>query len=140
MARPRNKNLNESDGSIGLHYTGIGYHLPKFHIVDFLGVAEKTIARGPYKNLHIGHNKWNYEYAFSKYNIAAVPIAIRTFEDVTRLNYKYEGDLGGFDRSCVEYILNTGKYEFLYPNQIGIKDALSHGIFVQKNLLNKFIN
>ena len=65
------KNLEPSDGSIGLHYLGISYHLPDFHVVDFLGKANEHIAKSNYKNLLIGHNKWDYSYAFKNFNIAA---------------------------------------------------------------------
>ena len=136
LADVLNKNLDEADGSIGLHYAGIGYHLPKFHIVDFLGLIDKEIAHGPYKNLRIGHNKWNYEYSFTNYDIAAAPMWLSIYEKVNT----HKANLNNYEEASVEYILNTGKYEFLYPDQMGIKHKLGYGMFVRKDLLHKFIN
>jgi len=140
LANSINKNLKATDGSIGIHRLGIGYHLPKFHIVDFFGKSEKHIARTPYKTLDTGHNKWDYIYAFKTYDIAVVPVWIWVLEEVNKSNYKYKGDSGGFRSAFVEHIIKTNKYEFLYAKQIGIKEELSYGIFVRKDLVNNFTN
>jgi hypothetical protein len=136
LADVLNKTLDESDGSIGLHYAGIGYHLPKFNITDFMGLIDAKIAHSDYKNLRIGHNKWDYEYSFSTYDIAAVPIWVHLFEKVK----KDKADLNNYEEASVQYILDTKNYEFLYPDQMKIKQKTGYGMFVRKDLLYKFVN
>ena len=133
------KNLEPSDGSIGLHYLGISYHLPDFHVVDFLGKANEHIAKSNYKNLSIGHNKWDYSYSFENFNIAVVPLYYWNYE--TALNRSktgnFVGDKEGFWNAAAEYIIKTGEYTFIYPNELNIKKNLSLGLFVRNDLISK---
>lgn len=67
--------LTPQDGSIGLHSLGHSYHLPEFHVVDFLGKAEPHIARLPPRNGRIGHNKYDYDYVYDTYDVAVSYVA-----------------------------------------------------------------
>ena len=133
------KNLEPSDGSIGLHHLGISYHLPNFHIVDFLGKANEHIAKSNYKNLRISHNKWDYEYSFENFNIAAVPLFCWNYEKALKRSKtdNFVGDKEGFWNAAAEYIIKTGDYIFIYPEELDIKKNLSLGLFVRKDLISK---
>ncbi len=109
-----NSKISPEDGSIGLHYLGIGYHMPKFHIVDFLGKAEKYIAKTPTKYGPIGHNKWDYDYAYATYDISIIPIKDNIVEKVNSNNYvRRDKDLV-FWEDCARYAETSGKYTY-YP-------------------------
>lgn len=122
--------ITPQDGSIGLHYLGTSYHVPEFHVVDFLGKAEPTIARLPPRIGHIGHNKWDYDYAFGTYNIAAVPMFDR-----------YVSEPG--DENVVTFwseavrALKEREYVYLTPTQIGNSEG-GIGLFVRPDLRDKF--
>jgi len=99
LAEIINKKFEPSDGSVGLHYLGIGYHLPNFHVVDFLGKAEPFIAHTDPKGWMIGHNKWDYRYAFEKYDLAVIPMPHRLVAGEARLEsthpYYFMQELAG---------------------------------------------
>ena len=133
------KNLEPSDGSIGLHWLGISYHLPDFHIVDFLGKANEHIAKSNYKNDSIAHNKWDYSYAFKNFNIAAVPLYSWNYEKALKRSKtgNFVGDKEGFLNAAAEYMIKSGDYTFIYPDELNIKKNLSLGLFVRKDLIRK---
>ena len=133
-----NSRINPSDGSIGLHWLGVGYHMPRFHIVDFLGKAEPKIAQMvPIAGLRVGHNKFDYAYAFSRYNIAAFPIdeyACRTAEE--RISEASSPNtLDYYVLACFE-ALSSRRYTFIRPQELGIAGQI--GLAVRNDLTDRF--
>ncbi|MBT8474326.1 MAG: hypothetical protein KJO78_02530 [Alphaproteobacteria bacterium] len=127
------------DGSVGLHYLGIGYHLPAFHVVDFLGKAEPVIARSPAKFGPIGHNKWDYEYAFSAYEIAAFPFPAFRVDAVAQPDYAPPDDLDllGPWMSAAYFMSNAKTHTFIRPEVFGNSPG-GFGLFVRNDLLDRF--
>ena len=127
--------LEKKDGSIGLHWAGIGYHLEDFNIVDFLGKADGYIAKTKPKNNIIGHNKWDYEYSFKKYNIAAVPMYNYYLNLPTQQLKKNDND---FWLDLLNYLMNINKkYTFLNAHELGIDKKINMGLWVRNDLVNK---
>ena len=127
--------LEKKDGSIGLHWAGIGYHLGDFNIVDFLGKADDYIAKTKPKNNSIGHNKWDYEYSFKKYNIAAVPMYNYYFNQPTGQLKKNYND---FWIDLLNYLIKINKnYTFLNAQELGIDEKINMGLWVRNDLVNK---
>jgi hypothetical protein len=125
--------LNPDVGSIGMHALGIGYHMPEFHIVDFLGKAEPYIARSTAHPGRIGHNKWDYDYAFSNYDIAAVsmPISmpISMVKRVRAPNYQPRKTGDQFWDIAILKMLSSGDYRFCCrPSWISTK--IYHLVFL----------
>ncbi len=131
-----NQSLVPEDGSIGLHNLGIAYHLPDFHVVDFLGKAEPYIARLPAKSDVIGHNKWDYDYALSKYNIAAVPISAAIYRmslELESVEFRHKGY--AFAIFAAQKLNSTGNFEYIGSNRLCFSSRF--GLFVRKDLLQK---
>ena len=66
------RNLQHSDGAIGLFHLGVGYHLPGFEVADFLGKADEIIATSKVKWGPPGHNKWDIDQTLNKWNLQAI--------------------------------------------------------------------
>ena len=126
-----NDHLKPEDGSIGLHPLGYGYHLPKFHIVDFLGKAEKHIAQLEPKFGPVGHNKWDYDYAFSTYKIIAVPHHISP-KQVRSDSFKIIEKDFMFQEVSAKYIVDNKNYVFIEPRNFGNTE---YGLYVSRDLL-----
>lgn len=105
------------EGSVGLHHLGIGYHLPEHHIVDFLGKADPVIAQMPAKGGRIGHNKWDYGYSLSSYDVLAAPIPAASHEKATG------PDAAEIDPQTLDWalaaqaFLATGRYVYVGPER-----------------------
>lgn len=127
--------LDPSDGSIGMHYLGVSYHIPEFHVVDFLGKAEPYIASTPPKYGPIGHNRWDYQYAFERYNIAVVPITDSMVLEVSSPQFTLTQRNFMFWQECVQLMLHSGAYVYLSSEYFGNS---SFGAFVRKDLAEKF--
>jgi len=67
-----NTNLNPKDGSIGLFYAGMAFHLMEFETADFLGKADELIARSDRKWGPPGHNKWDIGATLKKWHPQAI--------------------------------------------------------------------
>jgi len=131
---PLNAHLTPADGSVGLHYLGIGYHLPAFHIVDFLGKAEPHIAREPVKWGPVGHDKWDYPYALTHYRIAAVPMTLDAFTQATTPGFQPSHGNFAFWAIAADELLRRG-YVFLPPERFGNRGM---GLFVRCDLAGRF--
>jgi hypothetical protein len=60
--------LSPDDGSVGLFFGGVSYHLPDFEIADFLGKGDELIAALPAKDSGLpGHNKWDIDATLDKW-------------------------------------------------------------------------
>ncbi len=129
--------ISPNDGSIGLHYLGIGFHFLDFHVVDFLGKAEPHIARTAVKIGPIGHNKWDYDHAFEKYKIAIIPMPDTTVENVLSDNYVITKKSLMFWEICALKALSSGNYEFIPAKIFGNK---SYGALLRKDLAKRFIS
>lgn len=66
--------LAPADGSVGLFWLGLGYHMVDFHVVDFLGKADLRIARLAPRGGRIGHDRWDFDYSLTAHDIAVVPL------------------------------------------------------------------
>lgn len=130
-----NERLEANDGSVGMHFLGVSYHIPKFHVVDFLGKAEPHIADTPPKYGPIGHNRWDYEYAFETYNIAVVPIEDQMVRRVSSPQFTLKVRYWMFWEECVQLMLNSDTYVYLSSDYFGNK---TWGAFVRKDLVEKF--
>jgi len=135
VVRNVSERLEPSDGSIGMHYLGISYHIPEFHVVDFLGKAEPNIASMQPKYGGIGHNKWDYQYAFERYNIAVVPMQDRTVLEVSSPQFKLTQRNLSFSQECVQFIQNSDAYVYLPSEYFGNS---VYGAFVRRDLSEKF--
>ena len=72
IARWIDRNLDPSDGPIGLFYLGVGDHLPRFEIADFLGKADEMIAASDVRWGSPGHNKWDIDRTLEKWKPQAI--------------------------------------------------------------------
>ncbi|WP_112321236.1 hypothetical protein [Oceanibium sediminis] len=127
--------LTPNDGSIGLHNLGMGYYLPEFHITDFLGKAEPHIARLPAGRGAKGHNKWDYDYAFDTYDIAAAPFPEKEFaalSDPAPALRQWE-----FNWVFGRKLLADPDYVYLNPEALGIGQT-DWGLFVRADLVDRF--
>ena len=111
--------ISPKDGSIGLHYLGVGYHFPNFHIVDFLGKAEPYITRTDVKFGPIGHNRWDYDYAFKKYDIIIIPIEDSVIKEVSATDFILEKEDWMFWKVCAQTALGSGMYGYIPADYFG---------------------
>lgn len=131
-----NDAMSPDEGSIGLHYLGAGYHFADFHIVDFLGKADPHIARTDVKFGPVGHNRWDYDYAFEKFDIAVIPIEQSVVSRVTTSGFNITNhDFMFWDIAAVK-ILSLGSYVYLPPEVFGNEDF---GAFVKRELAPRFM-
>ncbi|MEO1602504.1 MAG: hypothetical protein AAFU49_18985 [Pseudomonadota bacterium] len=108
--------ITPSDGSVGLHRLGLGYHLPEHHIVDFLGKADPVIARQVSKGGPIGHNKWDYGHSLSAYDVVAAPVKASGHEQVLAGSVSdapTRSDWSLMARAFIE----TGRYAYIAPER-----------------------
>lgn len=127
------------DGSVGLHYLGIGYHLHAFHVVDFLGKSEPVIAHSAPKYGPIGHNKWDYAHAFSAYDIAVFPFPSFEVHLVRRPDYAPpdDPDRMGPWIAAAYFATRAGTHTFLPPETFG-NSPIGYGLFVRNDLVERF--
>jgi len=135
IAHDVNDLIESDEGVIGLHYLGSGYHFDKFDIIDFLGKADSHIARTEVKFGPVGHNKWDYDYAFENYDIAVIPMSQRTVSDVTAEDFSIENKDFMFWNVATAKIIETDNYVYLAPELFGNR---STGAFVRKDLAPRF--
>ena len=121
-----------ADGSIGLHFLGVGYHAPEFHIVDFLGKAEPVIARTDPKFGRIGHNKWDYPYAFQNYDIAVIPIRDVAVERARDPDFVISQTDTMYLVILSRFLDETGGYTYVPAQDLG---NVTTGAFVKTDLL-----
>ena len=126
--------LTPDDGSIGLHFLGVGYHAPGFHIVDFLGKAEPTIARTDPKFGRIGHNKWDYPYAFATYDIAVIPIRDTAVERARDPGFVIPRTDTMYLVILARFLDQLGGYTFVPSHELG--NAMT-GAFIKSTLLTR---
>jgi hypothetical protein len=129
--------LEPDDGSIGLHYLGIGYHMPKFHVVDFLGKADPVIASRPKVFGPIGHDKWDYDYSFATYDIAAVPINKKTVDHVRDSDFQLQNKNFMFWEIAIIKMEEDKIYEFVPPDHFGNTEW---GAYVKRNAVEKLLS
>lgn len=122
--------IDPSEGSIGLHFLGIGYHVPEFHVVDFLGKADPVISRTEPRNAIIGHNKWDYDYSLDEYDVAAVPIPV-VYRDITDAT-----DLPAF-WAHANAALRARGYVLVEAEQLGNPEG-TIGVYVKPELAERF--
>lgn len=116
-------------GPVALHFLGVGYHLPEFTIVDFLGKADPVVARSAPKPGAIGHNKWNYDHSFAR-DPVAVPIPHAYVEQVAaNPEEDYASDRASFWHAAVAKAHATGRYDYLAPGELCIDGTF--GLFVR---------
>lgn len=127
--------ISPKDGSIGLHYLGLGYHFPNFHIVDFLGKAEPHIARTSVKFGPIGHNRWDYDYALEKYNIVIIPIQDSVIEEVSKTDFILEKEDWMFLKVGAQAALGSGMYEYIPADHFGNN---TFGALVRTDQIDRF--
>lgn len=72
VAKWIDENLNPKDGAIGMYYLGVGFHIPRFELADFLGKADETIANSGLKWGPPGHNKWDTDKTLNKWPLQAI--------------------------------------------------------------------
>ena len=135
IAHVINQKISPKSGSVGMHYLGVSYHLPNFHIVDFLGKAEPYIAQTEIKAGPIGHNRWDYDYAFEKYDIAVVPIRDATVMLVQSNGFVLQNQSSMFWYKCALRAIKSGNYQYIpseyFQNQ-------NFGAFVRNDLVHLF--
>jgi len=133
IAKFLNCALRPDQGSVGLYYLGIGYHLPDFHIVDFLGKAEPNIAQSARKFGPVGHNKWDYDYAFATYDILALPVAEAIVNLTQREGYVLQERDFMYYEDVVLFLEERGGYRFVAPGDLGNRAI---GVFLRDDLLD----
>lgn len=67
-----NANLDPTQGSIGVFYAGVSFHIPRFEVADFLGKGDETIASTPAHHGLPGHNKWDIDRTLDRWNPQAI--------------------------------------------------------------------
>ena len=125
-----------SEGSVGLHFAGIGYHLPEHHIVDFLGKAEPTIARGASRYGPVGHDKWDYGYAFATYDIAVAPMSHPPWEDFDPSMSAALAERQGYVAAMMHFVSRLDSHVYLSPVQLCLES--DHGLLVRRDLMERF--
>lgn len=135
LAQSIRENVPPSAGSIGLHWLGVGYHLPEFHIVDFLGKAEPTIAQTEIRPGPVGHNRWDYDYAFDAYDIAIIPMRDKVVDQVTESDFQLEMKPFVFWQEAALKALDDGDFTYLPASLFG---NTQFGAFVRNDILHQF--
>ncbi|MEO1562370.1 MAG: hypothetical protein AAFR98_02950 [Pseudomonadota bacterium] len=126
--------LEPSDGSVGLHYLGTAYHFPEFHAVDFLGKAEPYIARSDPKFGSVGHNKWDYPYAFSRYDIAIIPVLEVAVDEVRRPGFELPEENEVYLLEMSQYVEGTNDYVFFSASTFGNTRT---GLYLRQDLTQR---
>jgi hypothetical protein len=144
LAKWIEKNLEPADGSIGLYWLGIGYHLPSFEIADFLGKADELIASGPVKWGPPGHNKWNTDGTIRKWNPQVIFPSVSDLRDISvedsnkwianRENFGFIADL-----RLNEIVLNSYSYCTTTEAE-GNPQIESWNFFLRNDLVEKHSN
>lgn len=117
IAQILNTAIKPGEGSIGLHHLGIGYHMPEHHIVDFLGKADPVIAKMPPKQGRIGHNKWDYDYSLSAYDVVAAPIPAVSHETVVNdESLVLDPEVSDW-KLLAQAAVETGRYSYVGPER-----------------------
>ena len=139
LANWMEKNLEPTDGSIGLYWLGIGYHLPSFEIADFLGKADELIASQPVKWGPPGHNKWNTGATIRKWNPQVIFPSISDLRDISveeskkwianRENFGFIADL-----RLNQIVLNS--YSYCTTTE-GMPKKQSWNFFLRNDLMEK---
>lgn len=78
-----NHKMDPRDGSVGLYWLGVGYHLPQFEIADFLGKADELIANESSQWGPPGHNKWDTNASVMKWNPQIIIPSQRDMFEIT---------------------------------------------------------
>lgn len=134
--------LAPGDGSLGLHFLGIGYHLPDIHVVDYLGKADPVIARLPPREGLVGHNKWDYGYSLSAYDIAATPVPASAHRAVADGAEPADAASDGSDgtedagwQAFARAVLATDAYVFVGPERFCF--PTSYGLYLRRDLADR---
>jgi hypothetical protein len=122
--------LEPADGSLGLHFLGLGYHMPRTHVVDFLGKADPVIARTDPIEGKIGHDKWDYDHSLGAHDVALMPVHATAHRWVTG---DEEPPPGRGWPDYVRAVLATGRYAYLPPERFCAPTAF--GLYLRKDLL-----
>lgn len=138
LAEVIEQRLHPDDGPIGLHFLGIGYHLRRFHIVDFLGKADREVAQLRPKNVVIGHNKWDSHFSLE----IRRPIAIMIPDDLYQatiqapgINYE-SGPFADFWKGLIATALATGRFHYRSAEQLCVDGTF--GLLLDVSVLALF--
>lgn len=83
LSRYISENIPQNDGAIGVMWLGTtGFYLIDYEIADFLGKADELIAITEVRSGPPGHNKWNTQLSFEKWNPAIVFSDIGTYNKI----------------------------------------------------------
>jgi hypothetical protein len=135
--------LTPTDGAIGLFYLGLGYHIPRFEVADFLGKADEAIADTRIKWGPPGHNKWDIDLTLDKWNPQAIvpaapsdpnkPGALEEARKVVsaRRSFAFVSELMINDRIAKFY-----RYCYVPGPQAEISDEW--GFFVRADIVDRF--
>jgi hypothetical protein len=131
-----NMNLDPSDGSIGMFYLGLAYHLPRYEIADFLGKADEVIASSNVKWGPPGHNKWDISKSIAKWNPQVI-IPPSNMTELTseeaNLRRGAQADWGfGPDLKLNQTILSDYSYCFISEKYLNQNDF--HGFYLKNSL------
>lgn len=137
-----NMNLDPSDGSIGMFYLGMAYHLPRYEIADFLGKADEVIASSNVKWGPPGHNKWDISKSIAKWNPQVIIPPSNMSELTTEeanLRSGARADWGfGPDLKLNQTILSEYSYCFISGKYLNQNDF--HGFYLKNSLKNIYSN
>ncbi len=138
-----NNNLNPEDGSIGIFFLGISYHLENFSIADFLGKADEKIAQSNIRQGPPGHNKWNIYDSLDKWNPQAIlppnPLIFINKDTIkdAKINLNNKNNIESFSDSLYgnKRILKNYSFCFINPNVKGHVDTW--GLLIRNDILLK---
>ena len=136
LIRPLRAAFSPDEGSLGVFYLGtLPYYMSDYHVVDFLGKADKVIAHQPVRGATdaIGHNKWNYEHSFGKANIIAIPMNhafYHTYKKYHIYGYKdmTQDDIAIYYDALMVYMETRLNYVYIPPQQLCL--STNWGLYV----------
>lgn len=136
------QNMSPDDGSIGLFYLGLAYHLPAFEIGDFLGKADEVIAQSAVKWGAPGHNKWDISKTLEKWDPQVIISAANSDSSIIAVKEKAVAErvskegFGWFSDLVLSEEVRI-KYTYCYlTTETGKQD--NWGFFIRNDLVGRY--
>lgn len=138
-----NENLNPGDGSVGLFFGGVAYHLPRFEIADFLGKADESIAQLETHPAGLpGHNKWDIDLTRNKWNPQVIlpTTTVDVFSEAGRQDAQRWLDEQWNHAYLPDLFFNEGiraSYVYCYLPSVDPQSGMTYGMLIRRDVVEE---